>query len=192
MVPGNKHGGVYGSSFGSSGGMDKLNDLPSPDTELDLLEGVEAIKKGLLSASLKEMLDYYVSLRPGAGGMPPRSAFNPAELPRHLPNIFLVELEKMPDGHVDYRYRVFGTALAVLFGAEMTGKLVSEYPGPNRAKRSRRILDHVVSLARPVRSAGHFTSKNGMPVFGESLIMPFGEAGAVTHVLADLDYDAVD
>ncbi|NVJ97798.1 MAG: PAS domain-containing protein [Alphaproteobacteria bacterium] len=171
------------------GSGDGLEDIPSADADMQLLLGEDAIKAGLRSSQLREMFEYYLSLREGGQHLPPRSRFNPAEKPRHLPNIFLVEREVQPDGSIDYRYRVYGTGLTVLFGAEMTGKLVSEFPGKNRAARSRKIMDQVVALKRPVRTAGNFVTRNGMPVFGESLVMPFGENGAVTHLLADLDYD---
>jgi len=159
---------------------------------MQLLVGEDSMRAGIRSAQLREMFDHYISLRPEKGKMPPRDSFSPAALPRHLPNIFLVEVEPQEDGVPDYRYRVFGTALSVLFGAEMTGKLVSEFTDHNRAERSRRILDHVALLRRPVRTAGNFVSKNGMSVFGESIVLPFGEEGRVTHILADLDYDQVD
>lgn len=191
MVPGDKLGSSIGTSFNPIDRSDRLEDLPSADTEMHLLVGEAAILAGVRSPHLKEMFDYYLSLRPDEGGMPLRERFSPAELPRHLPNIFLVETVTVDDGAVDYRYSVFGTALALLFGTEMTGKLVSEYPGENRAERSRKILDHVSTLKRPVRTAGNFTSKNGMLVFGESIVMPFGKDGVVTHILADLDYDQV-
>lgn len=189
MVPGETYGSHLGNSFSPNAQSERLEDLPSADTETNLLVGVDAILDGLQSKQLREMFDYYQSLRPGPGELPPREAFSPAELPRHLPNIFLVEIEALEDGTIDYRYRVFGTALSVLFGSEMTGKRVSEYPDPNRAARSRKILDEVASLARPIRTAGEFVSKNGMTVFGESIVLPFGIDGRVTHILADLDYD---
>lgn len=188
MVPGN----MKRSSLELSAGIDQggsLQDLASADAHMELLVGEAAIRDGLQSTHLLEMFDYYTSLQKAANGMPPRVMFNPAEKPRHLPNIFMVELERQPDGSADYRYRVFGTGLAVLFGCEMTGKLVSEFPAQNRAQRTRRILDRVVELREPLRTAGHFMSRNGMPIFGESVALPFGEGGHVTHVLADLDYD---
>ncbi len=192
MVPGDTSDSNLGSSFSPDHSVEGLEDLPSADAAMNLLVGEEAINAGLKSVPLKEMFAYYLSLRDGDSPLPTRASFSPAALPRHLPNIFLVELEIQDSGEVDYRYRVFGTGLAILFGVEMTGKLVSEFPGVNRAKRSARILDRVADLKRPVRTAGNFVSRNGMPIFGESIVMPFGEDGEVTHLLADLDYDRAD
>ncbi len=191
MVPGDAGDGSLVSSFEASSVASQLDSLESAKADMQLLVGESSIRAGLRSADLRDMFDHYLSLRPAKGVMPHRDAFNPAALPRHLPNIFLVEIELQSDGKPDYRYRVFGTALSVLFGAEMTGKLVSEFQDTNRAERSRRILDHVALLRRPVRTAGNFVSKNGMSVFGESVVLPFGEEGKVTHILADLDYDQV-
>jgi|GEM_PF-1939981 len=191
MVPGDAGDGSLVSSFEAPSGASQLDSLESANADMQLLVGESSIRAGLRSAELRDMFEHYLSLRPAKGVMPFRDAFNPAALPRHLPNIFLVEVELQADGKPDYRYRVFGTALSVLFGAEMTGKLVSDFPDPNRAARSRRILDHVALLRRPVRTAGNFVSKNGMSVFGESIVLPFGEDGKVTHILADLDYDQV-
>lgn len=168
----------------------RLEDIPSPDEDLNLLIGRDALEKGLKSDQLREAMECYGKLLDRCDDLPPRSAFNPAALPRHLPTIFLVEHEAHPDLGHDYRYRVFGTALAIMFGEDMTGKLVSEFHSPNRAVRTRRILDLALSEKCMFRSAGEFITRNGMPVFGEALIMPFGEDGQVTHILADLDYDA--
>ncbi|WP_286830497.1 MULTISPECIES: PAS domain-containing protein [Kordiimonas] len=192
MVPGDAGDGSLVSSFEATSVTNQLDSLPSASADMQLLVGESSMQAGIRSADLRDMFNHYLSLRPSKGVMPSREAFNPAALPRHLPNIFLVEIELQPDGKPNYRYKVFGTALSVLFGAEMTGKLVSEFPDPNRAERSRRILDHVALLRRPVRTAGNFVSKNGMSVFGESIVLPFGEGDKVTHVLADLDYDQHD
>ena len=190
-------GDIYASdlgvtSFSLSDRYDKLVDLDDSGAPLNLLIGKEEIGKGLLSSDLRKTVDYYYTLLENADGLPRRSAFNPAALPQHLPNMFLVEVVPAPDGSPDYRYRVFGTGLALLFGAEMTGKLVSEYPGANRAQRSRHILDRALAAKCPIRTAGEFLSKNGLPVFGESIVLPFGEGDKVTHLLADLDYDSQD
>ena len=188
MVPGNMKRSSLELSAGI-GQSESLEDLSSAEDQMELLVGEIAIREGLQSVHLLDMFNYYISLQKEAGGMPPRAMFNPAEKPRHLPNIFMVEHERQPDGSSDYRYRVFGTGLAVLFGCEMTGKLVSEFPARNRALRTRKILDRVAELREPLRTAGHFMSRNGMPIFGESVALPFGENGRVTHILADLDYD---
>ncbi len=171
---------------------DQLEDILVSDDALNLIVGREGLQRGVESEQLQEAMRHYFGLQDACGGLPPRYVFDPAALPRHLPSIFLVEQEPHPQYGHDYRYRVFGTALTVMFGENMTGKLVSDFHAPRRALRTRRILDIACEKKQVFRSAGTFITRNGLPVSGEALIMPFGEDNRVTHILACLDYDVRD
>lgn len=173
-------------------GSDRLEDISVSDDDLNLVMGREELQRGVESEQLQEAMRHYFGLYDACDGLPPRYVFNPAALPRHLPTIFLVEQEPHAHHGHDYRYRVFGTALTVMFGENMTGKLVSEFHAPQRASRTRRILDIACEKRQVFRSAGTFITRNGLPVSGEALIMPFGKDNCVTHILACLDYDARD
>ncbi|GAB4182457.1 MAG: hypothetical protein OHK0024_21870 [Thalassobaculales bacterium] len=59
------------------------------------------------------------------GRLPTRADFDPIDLRFCLGNLALVE--PLPGGR-DFRYRVFGSALAAMLGMDLTGRLVSDLP----------------------------------------------------------------
>ncbi|TNE60889.1 MAG: PAS domain-containing protein [Alphaproteobacteria bacterium] len=180
-------GGQTGQPAPRTGGT--LDTLADATSDLNLLFGFQDICAGMNSRYLREMLDLYAGLYAARDGLPVPAQFDPTALPRHLPNLFMVQLEGMPGGGFTYRYHMFGTGLALLFGQNLKGLCLEDFPDQNRVARSRRIFDAATSACGPVRTAGQFVTRNGMPIWGEGLLLPFGEMGTVTHILADLDYD---
>lgn len=67
----------------------------------------------------------------GARKMPPWSSFDPVALRRWLGNLNLLDVI---EGGSDFRYRVHGTTIAAKVGADMTGKLVSQWHEPFRSE----------------------------------------------------------
>jgi hypothetical protein len=167
----------------------QLQDAPSLETGLSLLTGLEAVRQNLASDRLCEMLKFYETLWTAANGMPPISMYEMAALPEHLPTLAIIEPEYVADAVFDYRYRMFGTALSLMFGEEMTGRRVSDFSDSSRVARARYIYDAVLSKRQPLLSVGDFDSRNGVPVSGEALALPFGKNGRVTHILVEMDYD---
>jgi len=166
-----------------------LRDVEPTDAALRLVSGFKAVSCALKSRYLADMLDYYAGLRADASGLPSPASFDPTVLPHHLPNLYMVALQPRDDGGTDYHYSMFGTGLRLLFGVDMTGKLIGEFPDRNRVERTINVFRHIAGTGLLTRSAGEFQSRNGMPVWGEALTMPLGDMGTVTHIVADLDYD---
>lgn len=74
---------------------------------------------------LGPVLAYWTAKR-GRRSMPRRRDIDPAEIPRLLPNLQIVDVL---DDH--FRYRLVGTALVEAFGRDYTGKDPRElFPGP--------------------------------------------------------------
>jgi hypothetical protein len=67
----------------------------------------------------------------GTRKLPPWSSFDPVELRRWLGNLNLLDVV---DGGKDFRYRVHGTTIAAKVGADMTGRLVSQWHEPFRSE----------------------------------------------------------
>ncbi|MCJ9428645.1 PAS domain-containing protein [Kordiimonas marina] len=166
-----------------------LRNVKPSDAALKLVSGFEAVSDALKSRYLAEMLDYYASLSAGTSGLPSPAQFDPTVLPHHMPNLYMVELRPRQDGGTEYHYTMFGTGLRLLFGVDMTGKLIGEFPDHNRVERTAEVFRHIAETGLLTRTAGEFQSRNGMPVWGEALTMPLGDMGTVTHIVADLDYD---
>jgi PAS domain len=73
--------------------------------------------------------DYWCGVRVKCGRMPLRSDIDPIDIPKLLPNIWLVDIEP---GTGRYRYRVVGTAVTRARNNDQTGGyLDEEVPGLN-------------------------------------------------------------
>jgi hypothetical protein len=85
------------------------------------------------------------------GQLPARTDIDPLELPRDLlSGIALLEVEAQPDQTRRYRIRLFGSALAVMTGADETGRYYDETVPPAGYAVLRQHLDQAVSEARPM------------------------------------------
>lgn len=72
---------------------------------------------------LRRLFDLWDRKR-GGRAMPARQDIDTVELREWLGNLVLVEVV---DAGASYRYRVYGTKLADLFGHELTGRVVSHF-----------------------------------------------------------------
>lgn len=125
-------------------------------------------------APVRFALDWW-QLRALDGAPPPRGVIDPLALGPALGHVALVE----PDGAADFRYRLYGTCLASLTGADLTGRLVSRHPASG----------HVVELLLASYAA---TRRRRAPLLIDrrpagaewvsrwsSLVLPFAEPAAV-------------
>ena len=81
--------------------------------------------------ALRVLLAWWRARRPREGGLPPVAArIDPLELRPALGH--LMTMDVLPAA-ADFRYRLFGTVVAERSGFDLTGKLVSEVPGPRDA-----------------------------------------------------------
>lgn len=71
---------------------------------------------------LRELLEYWLAIHPQTH-MPGRQHFDPLGIPRTLPYITLLDVERDP---FRLRFRVLGTAVNSAFGRDFTGKYFDE------------------------------------------------------------------
>lgn len=104
--------------------------------------------------------DYWQQIRPN-GGLPRRSDFSPSEITECLPYIFIMERKEAPDGgRPDYIFRLIGTQLVTLFGADPTGRSVFEVLAPDAAEFFGVLYGHI--LGHPAGCVTHFTQSFGL------------------------------
>lgn len=63
--------------------------------------------------------------------MPPADAIDPLAMIKALGSILIISPEIHNDTQ-DFRYRLYGSTISNRFGADMTGKLLSDFPSTNR------------------------------------------------------------
>jgi hypothetical protein len=76
--------------------------------------------------ALAELHAYWEAKR-GNRAIADRADINPADIVRLLPHLFVLDVL---EGGLDFRVRVFGTALVELMREERTGKLISDFGEP--------------------------------------------------------------
>jgi len=67
--------------------------------------------------------NYWQSLRPAAGILPSRKDFDPFAIPKLLPGVWLLDIQREP---FRLRYRLAGTAVVEYIGLEVTGMWLDE------------------------------------------------------------------
>lgn len=140
------------------------------------------------SPRVREIFEYWDGLRRGRD-MPQRRDFSPADVPRHLPGILLIDVEGITeDGAGEtvgiYRYRVVGSQEVANRGHDPTGKLVVEgyFAGSlEDALRSYEIVRRSKSfLYEPMQ----FITDDHLTIDEYSILLPFSENGvSVSQIL---------
>lgn len=149
---------------------------PSPAIQAEYWGEPEVIRPHLKAEAPLAVLDYWLRMR-GPRRFPSRGQFNPMEMRRYLPNIFL--LDALPGG--TFRYRVVGSLISEFFGvgnpAGMTpedvfGANAEVALSPLRICRDGRVpYMHTASASWLYRDRTY--------VFYTVLLLPFGESDDV-------------
>ncbi len=142
---------------------------------------------------LADILDYWNAKR-GTRMMPGRSEISPLDLRDHLGWIIL--LDALP-GFTDFRYRLVGTKVAHYFGADGTGKTISEAFAPLGPKVVSAIQD-IHRRAAEARCPVHVHGEaawlaDGFDTF-DSLYLPLSEDGESANMILSaftFDYKVV-
>ena len=137
------------------------------------------------SVRLRQLWQYWRARHNGTAP-PTRRDIDPLEIPRLLPYVMLVDVL---DGAADFRYRLVGTHVTTIHGADNTGKRVSECFGPNEREQ-------VVALFRRVVREGVAIAFRGRPKRRDNRVLEYeivhlplrAENGAVGIVLAGLEF----
>jgi len=118
-----------------------------------------------------------------ANGVPARSAFDIRTLGPYARNITILEREGA-DGARRYRFRLFGSALALLFG-EHTGRTLDEMVSADLLPSWLAFYDTVLSCRWPLRIDTYYRTASDGYIKGEILAAPLADdSGDVRMILA--------
>lgn len=139
--------------------------------------------------ALAAMYDQWAELR-GQRCAPARAELDPAEMPRHLlPRIAMVDVENDPAG---FTYRLCGTAVADVYGCDLTGQSVSALKPECFAEEMWRQYAESVERRDPSLYLYQFPSKSGVWYPHATLNLPFSSDGEkVDLVMSIHEYGAV-
>lgn len=130
----------------------------------------------------RELLEHWEKIR-GEASVPLRTQFNPMDVPRHLPNLIVLEPLIPENANV----RIFGTELARRLGFDLTGvDLFTLYSG----EPAREVVDMISCVVeqRAVAVAySEWTTPSGHSFTTENLWMPLAsQAGPINRVLGSV------
>jgi hypothetical protein len=130
-----------------------------------------------MQQKLSDLLDFWQRKR-GARLMPARTDVDVLELRPWLGYVHMVEVL---EGGADFRYRIYGTEIAVAFGSDLTGKRLSAVPAAAREAVRRSYAMACQSCAPLFLSEDPLLTSSLERV--ESLILPLSGDGVVVDRL---------
>lgn len=124
--------------------------------------------------ALVAMHDQWVELR-GRRCAPARAELDPAEMPRHLlPCVAIVDVDHEP---LSFTFRLCGTAVADVYGSDLTGQSVTALKPESFAKEIWRHFAETVEQRDPSLYLYQFPSKSGIWYPHATLYLPFSADG---------------
>lgn len=125
---------------------------------------------------------YWDDLR-GRRGMPSRADIDPADIPRLLPSLFLVDVGSTVD---DLRWRLAGTEVVRLFGLELTGRPVGAGMLPTAGRLMRARFAFVARNARPSYATGVMQAERNDHTPFQRLLLPLSSDGVRVDMLVGI------
>jgi hypothetical protein len=135
-----------------------------------------------LAPELREVKDYWNKKR-GARDMPRRADVDPAELRRHLPFLFLIDVL---DDARDFRFRLLGTEITDMLQRNSTGKTVREvyaHAEPEIMHWMLEVYGMAVTRKSPVLRRGTLGIVRKEFIAFESLHLPLSDDGEHVNML---------
>lgn len=137
------------------------------------------------SPILRGIYQYWLE-KAGAEAVPARADFEPLDLPRHLPHIFLVEIGE--DGR--FCYRVVGTRIVDWSGFDPTGKYLEDVSRLYDIDGIRRDFQSAADARAPRYDLRRSPWADRDYMQYHRLLAPLAEKnGRVTHLMGGIDLD---
>lgn len=134
---------------------------------------------------LGRLARYWYELAAAAGGVPPRSAFDPARIERLLPRLIVVE--RLPDG--DFRYRLLGTEVDRFTRTSYTGKRTSEIQGHGPGNRIHALYVATLTLAQPVGMSLPYVGRSTICKSVRQISVPFRTGDVLDQLISLIHFE---
>ncbi|EKE76938.1 hypothetical protein P24_07036 [Oceanibaculum indicum P24] len=113
--------------------------------------------------------------------MPARTDIDPVEIPGLLPNLILIDVERGERNR--YRFRLYGTEVCAIRGADLTGRYIEE-PGITQLRDAAiESYDRIVADRKPVYQCHKFQPDDYVIGYYHRLVLPLGEQEEVRMLL---------
>lgn len=116
------------------------------------------------------------------GSLPSRQHIDPTELSSSvLPHIVIIDIDETP--HRRFRYRLVGTAVTGVFGADYTGSYMDELGLGDVFARIQAFYSLVCNDPQPALLNGYYETRSGLNFNVSPLVMPLSEDGVTIDSL---------
>jgi len=143
---------------------------------------------------IKALFDYWRSIHPagaGEGGplpplLPGRRHLDPIDIPELLPNIWMIDVLREPQGSdaLRFRFRLIGTEIVKFTGRDATGKpldaVYPDYPNTEAFRAHRAVAE---SGEPGYRKSGVLSNPERDFVEAERLYLPLAEDGKTVDII---------
>jgi hypothetical protein len=132
------------------------------------------------NSALRSLYQYWGQKRQGRP-MPARSDISPADIPRLLPNLMIVEA--VPPAR--FRYRLVGSELVRRFGRDPTGQFADEVLEGSHGAFVNDVYTGVCQSCRPAMAESQYFDHNKIEFVCKRIVLPLsdGEGSEVRQLL---------
>jgi hypothetical protein len=134
----------------------------------------------LQDPGLRVLYDYWVSLAEEAGGLPPVQSFDPLNLPKLLPNLWILEVEPATNR---FRMRLTGENINAIYGRSIAGLYFKDVFQPGDVEII--VARYTRALTEPAifHASGQVYAAGGSLTVGERLGLPMLGREGRTNIL---------
>jgi len=130
---------------------------------------------------IRALYDYWRAIHPQGGGLPGRRHLDPLDIPRLLPNIWMVDVHRQP---LRFRFRLIGTEIVNFTGRDATGLWLDQvYPGYEQSEAFAAHRDCVVHRRPGYRKSSPISNLGRRSAEAERLYLPLAEDGKSVDIL---------
>lgn len=133
---------------------------------------------------IRALYDYWRAIHPRDGGLPGRRHLDPLDIPRLLPNIWMIDVRRQP---LRFRFRLVGTEIVRFTGHDATGQWLDQvYPGYEHSEAFAAHRGCVLHGRPGYRKSVASLTPRRRSVEAERLYLPLAEDGMTVDILLSM------
>ena len=137
-------------------------------------------RQHLIEPEIADLYDYWVARR-GARAMPSRKDVDPVQIPKHLPNLMLVDVLRDP---LRFRYRLIGTRVVAASAEDRTGQFFDQVRFLNANPAVVKHYETVVTQGTPHYALEPFHNRQSDSTYRvQRLLLPLSSDGVSVDMI---------
>jgi hypothetical protein len=147
-------------------------------------ESVADLAPKAIDPRIAKVADYWLRIRPKRGLLPGRANLDPVDIPKLLPILYLVDIERGPE--LRFRWRLRGTTLEFISGRDYTGLYFDQTYDDFSTSRTRAQLLAVANGAACWWLGHPFSARPRDVTHAERLMLPLAADGRNVDMILGL------